>query len=246
MLIYGRRPVLDAAREGRARRILLARGVEKRLVREVEETGVPYQWTSRVELARLVGTTRHQGIAAFVEDLDYADPEAPFRRAESLGEQPLLVLLDGVTDPQNYGAIIRSAEALGAHGVVSEERRSAPLSAATLKASAGAAARIPLVRVKNLPRYIEELKARGVWVYGLAGEGERTLEEADYRRPLALVVGSEGRGMRRLVRERCDELIRIPLRGSTPALNASVAAGIALYRAWQGREASGGPAGPAD
>ncbi len=235
MWIYGRRPALEAAREGRVRRILLARGVEPRLVREVEATGVPFEWTSRVELAQLVGTTRHQGIAAWVEDLAYSDPEAPFRRAESLGEMPLLVLLDGITDPQNYGAIIRSAEALGAHGVVSEERRSAPLSAATVKASAGAASRIPLVRVKNLPRYIEALKARGVWVYGLAGEAARSLEEADYRRPLALVIGSEGKGMRRLVREKCDELLRIPLRGSTPALNASVAAGIAIYRVWQGR-----------
>jgi len=209
--------------------VLLARGVEPRLVREVEATGVPFEWTSRVELAQLVGTTRHQGIAvelaqlvgttrhqgiaALVEDLAYSDPEAPFRRAESLGELLLLVLLDGITDPQNYGAIIRSAEALGAHGVVSEERRSAPLSAATVKASAGAASRIPLVRVKNLPRYIEELKERGVWVYGLAGEAARSLEEADYRRPLALVIGSEGKGMRRLVREKCDELLRIPLRG---------------------------------
>ena len=236
MWIYGRRPVLEAAREGRARRILLAHGVEKRLVREVEETGVPFEWTSRVELAELVGTTRHQGIAALVEDLTYADPEAPFRRAESLGELPLLLLLDGITDPQNYGAIIRAAEALGAHGVVSEERRSAPLTAAVVKASAGAASRIPLVRVKNLPRYIDELKERGVWVYGLAGEAPRTIEEADYRRPLALVIGSEGKGLRRLVREKCDELLAIPLRGSTPSLNASVAAGIALYRAWQGRE----------
>ncbi len=236
MWIYGRRPVLEAAREGRARRILLARGVEKRLVREVEETGVPFEWTSRVELAELVGTTRHQGIAALVEDLTYADPEAPFRRAESLGELPLLLLLDGITDPQNYGAIIRAAEALGAHGVVSEERRSAPLTAAVVKASAGAASRIPLVRVKNLPRYIDALKDRGVWVYGLAGEASRTIEDADYNRPLALVIGSEGKGMRRLVREKCDELLAIPLRGSTPSLNASVAAGIALYRAWQGRE----------
>ncbi len=236
MWIYGRRPVLEAAREGRVRRILLARGVERRLVREVEATGVPYAWTSRIELAELVGTTRHQGIAAEVEEIAYAEVEAPFRRAESLGELPLLVLLDGITDPQNYGAIIRSAEALGAHGVVSEERRSAPLSAAAVKASAGAASRIPLVRVKNLPRFIEALKERGVWVYGLAGEAGRTLEEADYRRPLALVIGSEGRGMRRLVREKCDELLRIPLKGSTPSLNASVAAGIALYRVWQGRE----------
>ncbi len=237
MWIYGRRPVLEAIREGRARRVVLARGVERRLVRELEALGVPFEWTSRVELAERVGTTRHQGIAARVEGLAFAEPEAAFRRAERAGELPLLVLLDGLTDPQNYGAVIRSAEALGAHGVVSEERRSAPLSPAVVKASAGAAARIPLVRVKNLPRFIEALKDRGVWVYGLAGESARSLEDADYRRPLALVIGSEGKGMRRLVRERCDELLAIPLKGRTPSLNASVAAGIALYRVQQGREA---------
>ncbi len=219
------------------RRVLLARGVEPRLVREVEALGLPFEWTSRVELAQLVGTTRHQGIAGEVLDLGYAEPEAMFRRAEAAGELPLFVLLDGITDPQNYGAVIRTAEALGAHGVVNEARRSAPLSPAVVKASAGAAARIPLVRVKNLPRAIEELKARGVWVYGLAGEAEKSLEAADYQRPLALVIGSEGRGMRRLVRERCDEVLAIPLKGRTPSLNASVAAGIALYRAQQGRGA---------
>ena len=145
------------------------------------------------------------------------------------------MLLDGITDPHNYGAIIRAAEALGAHGVVSEERRSAPLSPVAVKASAGAALKIPLLRVKNLPRYIEGLKDRGVWIYGLAGEAEKTLEEADYARPLAWVVGSEGKGLRRLVREKCDELLAIPLKGKTPSLNASVAAGIALYRTQQGR-----------
>jgi len=236
MLIYGRRPVLEAAREGRVRRIYLARGVEPKLVREVEATGVPYQWTSRVELAQMVGTTRHQGIAAELEEVATASPEAPFERARARGEEPLLVLLDGITDPHNFGAIIRSAEALGAHGVVTEKRRSAPISPVVVKASAGAATRIPIVRVSNLPRYIEELKERGVWVYGLAGEARRTLSEADYKRPLALVVGSEGKGMRRLVREKCDELLAIPLRGETPSLNASVAAGIALYEAWRGRE----------
>ena len=235
MWIYGRRPVLEAAKEGRVRRLLVARGVEPRLVRELERLGLDFEWTSRVELAQLVGTTRHQGLAAEVEAAAYAEPEAPFRLAEARGELPLLVLLDGITDPHNYGAIIRAAEALGAHGVVSEERRSAPLSPVAVKASAGAALKIPLLRVKNLSRYIEGLKDRGVWIYGLAGEAEKTLEEADYARPLAWVVGSEGKGLRRLVRETCDELLAIPLKGKTPSLNASVAAGIALYRTQQGR-----------
>ena len=235
MWIYGRNPVLEAAREGEVRRVLVARGVERKFLKQLEAEGIRYQLVPRIELDQLVRTTRHQGIVAEVAEVPLADPEEPLRRAEARGELPLLVLLDGVTDPRNYGAILRSAEALGAHGVVSETRRSAPLSPVAIKASAGAARRIPVVQVPNLPRYIEDLKKAGVWVYGLAGEGEVALEEADYDRPLAWVVGSEGSGLRRLVRERCDQLVHIPLRGQTPSLNAAVAAGIALHWAQAAR-----------
>ncbi|WP_456411409.1 23S rRNA (guanosine(2251)-2'-O)-methyltransferase RlmB [Oceanithermus sp.] len=235
MWIYGRNPVLEAAREGEVRRVLVARGVERKFLKQLEAEGIRYQLVPRIELDQLVRTTRHQGIVAEVAEVPLADPEEPLRRAEARGELPLLVLLDGVTDPRNYGAILRSAEALGAHGVVSETRRSAPLSPVAIKASAGAARRIPVVQVPNLPRYIEDLKNAGVWVYGLAGEGEVALEEADYDRPLAWVVGSEGSGLRRLVRERCDQLVHIPLRGRTPSLNAAVAAGIALHWAQAAR-----------
>ncbi len=235
MWIYGRNPVLEAAREGEVRRVLVARGVERKFLKQLEAEGIRYQLVPRIELDQLVRTTRHQGIVAEVAEVPLADPEEPLRRAEARGELPLLVLLDGVTDPRNYGAILRSAEALGAHGVVSETRRSAPLSPVAIKASAGAARRIPVVQVPNLPRYIEDLKKAGVWVYGLAGEGEVALEEADYDRPLAWVVGSEGSGLRRLVRERCDQLVHIPLRGRTPSLNAAVAAGIALHWAQAAR-----------
>ncbi|WP_293172735.1 23S rRNA (guanosine(2251)-2'-O)-methyltransferase RlmB [Oceanithermus sp.] len=235
MWIYGRNPVLEAAREGEVRRVLVARGVERKFLKRLEAEGIRYQLVPRIELDQLVRTTRHQGIVAEVAEVPLADPEEPLRRAKARGELPLLVLLDGVTDPRNYGAILRSAEALGAHGVVSETRRSAPLSPVAIKASAGAARRIPVVQVPNLPRYIEDLKEAGVWVYGLAGEGEVALEAADYDRPLAWVVGSEGAGLRRLVRERCDQLVHIPLRGRTPSLNAAVAAGIALHWAQAAR-----------
>jgi 23S rRNA (guanosine2251-2'-O)-methyltransferase len=170
-----------------------------------------------------------------VAELNFSDPEAPFELAKRRGESPLLVLLDGITDPRNYGAIIRSALALGAHGVVSEERRSAPLSALVLKASAGTALKLPLVQVKNLARYLEELKGRGVWVYGATGEAAKDLEALDYRRPLAIAIGSEGEGLRRLVAERCDELLRIPMHPEAESLNASVALGIVLYRVRLGR-----------
>ncbi len=231
MWIYGRNPVLEALRAGRARRVLVARGVEGWLLKELERLGAPYTLVPRIELDTLLRTTHHQGIAAEVEDPPYANLEDALRLAASRKEPPLLVALDGVTDPRNYGAMIRSALALGAHGVVSEERRAAPLSPLALKASAGAALKLPVVKVKNLPRTLKALKEEGLWVYGLDVRGEKAPWELDYARPLVLVVGSEGEGMRRLVRETCDELFRIPIREEAESLNASVALGIALYQA---------------
>ena len=231
MWIYGRNPVLEALREGRAKEVLVARGVEGWLLRELDRLGAAYSLVPRIELDTLLKTTRHQGIAALVEEPRYASLEEAFLLAEKRGEPPLLVVLDGITDPRNYGAMIRSALALGAHGVLSEERRAAPLSPLALKASAGAALKLPVVRVKNLPRALKELKKRGLWVFGLDLKGEKTPKELDFGRPLALVVGSEGEGMRRLVRESCDELFRIPIRPEAESLNASVALGIALYQA---------------
>jgi len=235
MWIYGRNPVLEALKEGRVRRVLVARGVEAWLLRELEKLGAEYTLVPRIELDTLLRTTHHQGLAAEVEEPRYAPLEDALRLAETRKEMPLLVALDGVTDPRNYGAMIRSALALGAHGVLSEERRAAPLSPLALKASAGAALRLPVVRVKNLPRTLKALKGRGFWVYGLDLGGEKSPRELDYRRPLVLVVGSEGEGMRRLVREGCDELFRIPIRPEAESLNASVALGIALYMAALGR-----------
>jgi 23S rRNA (guanosine2251-2'-O)-methyltransferase len=235
MWIYGRNPVLEALKEGRARRVLVARGVEGWLLKELQRLGADYTLVPRIELDTLLKTTHHQGLAAEVEEPRYAALEDALRLAKARGEMPLLVALDGVTDPRNYGAMIRSALALGAHGVVSEERRSAPLSPLALKASAGAALKLPVVRVKNLPRTLKALKEEGLWVYGLDPEGEKTPKALDFRRPLVLVVGSEGEGMRRVVREACDELFRIPMRQEAESLNASVALGIALYAALEAR-----------
>lgn len=235
MWIYGRNPVLEALKEGRARRVLVARGVEGWLLKELQRLGVDYTLVPRIELDTLLRTTHHQGLAAEVEEPQYAALEDALRLAEARGEMPLLVALDGITDPRNYGAMIRSALALGAHGVLSEERRSAPLSPLALKASAGAALKLPVVKVKNLPRTLKALKEGGLWVYGLDLEGAKTPRALDFRRPLVLVVGSEGEGMRRVVREACDELFRIPIRPEAESLNASVALGIALYAALEAR-----------
>ncbi|MGQ9753620.1 MAG: 23S rRNA (guanosine(2251)-2'-O)-methyltransferase RlmB [Thermaceae bacterium] len=231
MRIYGRNPVLEALRQGRARKVYVARGVEAWFLRELEALGADYILVPRIELDQALKTTHHQGVMAEVEDPPYQDLEAAFEFAQARKEPLLLVLLDGVTDARNYGAILRTALALGAHGVVSEERRSAPLSPLALKASAGAAYKIPVIRVKNLPRTLGLLKERGVWVYGAEVKGEKPLQALDFRRPLALVFGSEGEGMRRLVREGCDELFRIPIREEAESLNVNVAVAVVLYQA---------------
>ena len=240
MLIFGRQAVRSALREGQVRRLFLADGIERaaraEFARAAELAGVPTEDLPRIDLDRALRTTQHQGVAAEVAALAYAEPEAPFELARERGDRLLLVCLDHVTDPRNYGAIVRSAEALGAHGVVSEARRSAPLSPVVAKTSAGATAHLPLLQVTNLPRYLADLKGRGVWVYGADAAGARGPRELDWERDVALVVGSEGEGLRRVVRSACDELVALPLRGRTPALNASVAAALLIHEALMARD----------
>src|SRR5690625_2637675 len=233
MIIYGRNAVAEALAQGQADRLLIARGLNPNALRQyrklADRAGVPVEMVPRIELDRLVRTTSHQGIAAELPDLHYSEPDEPARLARERGEQLFLVLLDQVQDPHNYGAIIRSAEVLGAHGVVTEERRSAPLTAVVAKTAAGAASHLPLVQVKNLPRYIDELKAENVWVYAADAEAGSPAGALDWKRDVALVIGSEGSGLRRLVREKCDDFVSVPVRGRIGSLNASVAAGILIH-----------------
>lgn len=240
MIIYGKNAVIEALQEGTVERLFVAQGVQPGTVKRLESLariqGVPVERVPRIQLDQAVKTTRHQGIAAELPELSYADPEAPFKLAEARDERLLLILLDGVSDPRNYGAIIRSAEVLGAHGVVTEERRAAPLSAVVAKTSAGATAHLPLVQVKNLPRYMEGLKRRNIWLYGATGDAPNLPGDIDWDRDAALVIGSEGTGMRRLVREKCDDLVKIPMKGQIASLNASVAAGILIFSVMQARQ----------
>ncbi len=246
MLIYGRHAVAEALAAGAVLRVFVARGVRGATLAEFDRltrsAGVPLELVPRIELDRSLKTTAHQGVAAELPELRYAEPDAPFALAEARGERPLLVALDQVTDPRNYGAIIRCAEALGAHGVVTETRRSPPLSATVAKAAAGAASHLPLLQVTNVPRYLSELKERGVWVYGSAAEAELASHEVDWDRDLVLVIGAEGRGMRRLVRETCDEVVRVPLRGRIGSLNAAAATAVLLHDIGLGRDGARAPA----
>ncbi len=245
MLIYGRRAVLEALRGGQAERVLVARGVKpaalEELTRAAGRAGVRLDQVPRIELDRALKTTAHQGVAAELPEPRSAALDDCFALAEARGERLLLVLLDHLTDPHNVGAIIRSAEVLGAHGVVGETRRSAPLSPVVVKTAAGATSHLPVVQVANVAQTMLELKERNVWVYGADDRGALLPDQLDWDRDVALVIGSEGTGLRRLVRERCDDTVRIPVRGRVSSLNASVAAGILIYDVVRAR-AGGGPA----
>lgn len=235
--VVGRNPVLEALRASLpVRRAFVAEGAERDdrlrdILRYAAEHSMTLLQVPRSELDRLTGGAVHQGVALQLPDFEYADLDQVM--AEALGREDhhgLIVACDGITDPHNLGAIIRSAAAFGADAVVVPERRSASMSAASWKSSAGAAARLPVARVKNLNRALVQLADAGFLVAGLAGEAETdviAVPGADG--PLVLVLGSEGQGLARLVREHCDVLVRVPISSTVESLNASVAAGIALY-----------------
>ncbi len=194
------------------------------------DRGLSLLEVTRNELDRMTDRAVHQGIALKVPTYEYADPHGLVERAREGAERPLLVALDSVTDPRNLGAVIRSAAAFGVHGVVIPERRAAGMTAGAWKASAGAAARVPVAQVTNLTRQLVDYQADGLMVAGLDAEGTVDLADLELAtEPLVLVIGSEGKGLSRLVRETCDVLVRIPMASSSESLNAGVAAGIALY-----------------
>jgi 23S rRNA (guanosine2251-2'-O)-methyltransferase len=198
--------------------------------RMAADRGLPVLEVTRAELDRLTRRAVHQGLALKVPPYQYADPAGFVELARESGSPALVVALDAVTDPRNLGAVVRSAGAFGAHGVVVQERRAAGMTASAWKASAGAAARVPVARAVNLTRQLKEYQKAGLTVAGLDAEGSVGLVDLDIATdPLVLVVGSEGRGLSRLVRETCDVLVRIPMAAATESLNAGVAAGIALY-----------------
>ena len=230
-LLAGRNPIREALRAGRdMEKLLVAKGEligsAREIVAMAREAKIVVQEVDRARLDAMA--PNHQGLIAVVSAYAYHTVEDMLALAKERGEAPLLVILDGVTDPHNLGAIIRSAECVGAHGVIIPERRAAGLTPAAVKASAGAVEHIPVAREVNLTRLIERLKREGIWVYGAAMEGE-DYRRVDFSGPAALVVGSEGEGVSRLVARSCDRLVSLPMRGKIGSLNASVAAGVLLY-----------------
>jgi 23S rRNA (guanosine2251-2'-O)-methyltransferase len=234
--VAGRNPVVESLR-ARVPATTLYVGARVARDERVDEAiklaadrGVPVLEAGPAELDRLTGGALHQGLALRVRAYDYAHPDDLLARAADAGQLPLIAALDGVTDPRNLGAIVRSAAAFGAHGVVVPSRRGAGVTAGAWKASAGALARLPVARAANLARALQSYRDAGVFVAGLDAAGEVTIRDLDLATaPLVLVTGSEGKGMSRIVAQTCDVLVRIPIAAATESLNAGVAAGIALY-----------------
>jgi 23S rRNA (guanosine2251-2'-O)-methyltransferase len=238
-ILFGRQPVRETLRAGRRQvfKLLLAQGVKPlgivgQILTLAERANVPVQAVDRRELDKLGGEVNHQGLAAEVSSYPYADLTALLETIRQTNESPFLLLLDHVRDPQNLGSLLRTCEAVGIHGVVIPGRRAAGVTPAAVRASAGAAEHVRVAQVTNLVQAMERLKAEGVWLAGLeATPTARLYTQADLSGPLGLVVGSEDQGLARLVRERCDYLIRLPMHGQVESLNAAIAGAIALYEA---------------
>jgi len=233
-VIAGRGAVGETLRSGRpVDSILVARGARtgsiNALIAQCRERGIPVKEVDSRKLDSVAGL-HHQGIAAIAACRETVSLDELFAAAEKRGEPPLFVVCDELEDPHNLGAILRTAEAAGVHGVVIPKRRSAGLTTAVFKASAGAAEYVPVARVSNLTDALKEMKKRGMWIYGLDMDGSNWCQ-TDLKGAVALVVGSEGRGLGRLVREQCDFVVSLPMAGKITSLNASVACGIVLYEA---------------
>ena len=234
--VAGRNPVVESLRAGvPAAALYVGARVQhderiSEAIKLAADRGVAVLEAGAAELDRLTGGALHQGLALRVRPYDYAHPDDLLARAADAGQLPLIVALDGVTDPRNLGAVARSAAAFGAHGVVVPSRRGAGVTAGAWKASAGALARVPVARAANLARALASYRDAGVFVAGLDAAGDTPVRDLELATaPLALVVGSEGRGLSRIVAQACDVLVRIPITARTESLNAGVAAGIALY-----------------
>lgn len=239
--LYGRNPVLEALRSGREmNKLFIQEGQQKGPLAVIhamaKEAGVQTQIVPRSKLHGLTGSDNHQGVVAAVAAYEYAELDDIFALAEKKDETPLMILLDELEDPHNLGSILRTADAVGAHGIIIPKRRSVGLTQVVAKASTGAIEHIPVVRVTNLTRTMEDLKKKGIWFVGTDARESDDYRTLDGTMPLGIVIGSEGKGMSRLVREKCDFLVHLPMAGHVTSLNASVAASLLLYEVYRTRK----------
>ncbi len=239
-LIAGRNPVIEALRSGAAvEKIVILYGVRGTAIEKIRQlarqNGVQCVEVNKQKFRELVSDTTTQGVVAIVGSKEYVSPDAILNVAKERNEPAFLLVLDEIQDPQNLGAIIRTAECAGAHGVIIPKHHSTTVNQTVTKTSAGASEHMPIAKVTNIATTLDELKHQGLWIVGADVEGSRLYYEVDYKTPVALVIGNEGEGMRRLVKEKCDFLVKIPLRGKIGSLNASVAAALVMYEVVRAR-----------
>ena len=238
-LIIGRNAVTEALRARRQIDTLLVAKGERSgsigaIIAKCRDRGIVIKETDARKLDKICAGENHQGVAAFAAVHSYVEVEDILNKANEKNEKPFIIILDSIEDPHNLGAIMRTAEACGAHGIIIPKRHSVSLTYAVGKASAGAVEYVPVARVSNLAQTIDELKSRGIWIYG-ADMGGKLWNEQDYSGPVGLVIGSEGSGISRLIKEKCDFIVSLPMKGKINSLNASVAAGILMYEIAKGR-----------
>ncbi|WP_101847069.1 23S rRNA (guanosine(2251)-2'-O)-methyltransferase RlmB [Halobacillus sp. Marseille-P3879] len=237
--IIGKNPVLEAMRSGRSiNKVFISDQLQQQAVKKIEQTakenGVIVQKAPKKKIDQLV-EGNHQGVAAAVAAYEYSQLDDLFSRAEEKGEEPFFIILDEIEDPHNLGSILRTADASGVHGVIIPKRRSVGLTSTVAKTSTGAIEHIPVARVTNLSRTIDELKEKYVWVIGTDAEGTEDYRQLDGKMPVALVIGSEGKGMSRLTKDKCDWTVSLPMAGKVTSLNASVAASLLMYEVYRKR-----------
>ncbi len=240
-IIAGRNPVIEALKAGRPiNKVLLARNVRVHpavgeILNLAKSRGIPVEYVERRFIDGLTATSSHQGIIAYASIKEYVALEDLLTISRGKNELPLYCVLDGIEDPQNLGAIIRTAEASGTHGVVVRSRRAVGLTATVAKASAGAVEYVPVARVSNISQAIAALKRSGVWVVGIDQTGEVTYSQVDFKLSTAIVIGGEGKGLSDLVKKKCDSLASIPMLGRITSLNAAIAAALVMYEAFKQR-----------
>lgn len=237
--IVGKNPVIEALKSNRdINKILIAEGSQRGQMQQItqlaKEGNVLVQYVPKKKLDQITDQN-HQGVLAYVAAYKYAELDDLFNAAERRNEPPFFLLLDEIEDPHNLGSIMRTADAVGAHGVIIPKRRAVGLTATVAKASTGAIEYIPVVRVTNMARTIDELKERGIWIAGTDAKGKQDYRELDGTLPLGLVIGSEGKGMGRLIKDKCDFLVQLPMAGHVTSLNASVAAALLMYEVFRKR-----------
>lgn len=242
-MIAGKNPVLEALRAGREiNKVWIAEGVKKTGVEELldlaRERGVLVQFVPKQKIDKLA--ENHQGIVASVAAYDYAELDDLFAAAKAKNEDPFFLILDELEDPHNLGSIMRTADAIGVHGIIIPKRRAVGLTAVVAKASTGAIEHVPVVRVTNLAQTVDELKERGIWIAGTDAKGSADYRKMDATLPLAIIIGSEGKGMARLLKDKCDFLYHLPMIGHVTSLNASVAAALLMYEVYRKRNEQNG------